>query len=102
MRGQLPIGSILAGYRIVELIGEGSGGAVYLAEQEETGEPVALKVLADELAHDDRFRRRFLRESTIAAGQWWPAPGPSSIPARRIPWPHDSYAGDRGASLRRA
>ena len=25
-------------------------------------------MLADELAHDDRFRRRFLRESTIAAG----------------------------------
>ena len=68
MRGQLPIGSVLAGYRIIELIGEGSGGAVYLAEHEETGERVALKVLADELARDDRFRRRFLRESTIAAG----------------------------------
>ena len=68
MRGQLPIGSVLAGYRIIELIGDGAGGAVYLAEQEERGERVALKVLADELAHDDRFRRRFLRESTIAAG----------------------------------
>jgi serine/threonine protein kinase len=68
MRGQLPIGSVLAGYRIIELIGEGAGGAVYLAEQEEGGERVALKVLADELAHDDRFRQRFLRESTIAAG----------------------------------
>jgi serine/threonine protein kinase len=51
-----------------KLIGEGAGGAVYLAEQAESGERVALKVLADELAHDDRFRRRFLRESTIAAG----------------------------------
>jgi ABC-type transport system substrate-binding protein len=68
MRGQLPIGAVLAGYRIIELIGEGSGGAVYLAELQETGERVALKVLADELARDDRFRRRFLRESTIAAG----------------------------------
>src|SRR4051794_13282784 len=68
MRGQLPIGSVLAGYRIVGLIGEGAGGAVYLAEQGETGERVALKVLADELTRDDRFRRRFLRESTIAAG----------------------------------
>jgi tRNA A-37 threonylcarbamoyl transferase component Bud32 len=67
MRGQLPTGSVLGGYRIIELIGEGAGGAVYLAEQEERGERVALKVLADELAHDDRFRRRFLRESTIAA-----------------------------------
>jgi serine/threonine-protein kinase len=68
MRGQLPIGSVLAGYRIIGLIGDGAGGAVYLAEQEESGERVALKVLADELARDDRFRRRFLRESTIAAG----------------------------------
>jgi ABC-type transport system substrate-binding protein len=68
MRGQLPIGSVLAGYRIIELIGEGAGGAVYLAEQDERGERVALKVLADELAHNDRFRQRFLRESTIAAG----------------------------------
>jgi serine/threonine protein kinase len=68
MRGQLPIGSVLAGYRVIELIGDGAGGAVYLAEQGEGGERVALKVLADELAHDDRFRRRFLRESTIAAG----------------------------------
>src|SRR3954469_3649127 len=68
MRGQLPIGSALAGYRILELIGEGAGGAVYLAENEASGERVALKVLAEELAHDDRCRRRFLRESTIAAG----------------------------------
>jgi serine/threonine protein kinase len=42
MRGQLPIGSVLAGYRIIELIGEGAGGAVYLAEQGESGERVAL------------------------------------------------------------
>src|SRR4051794_10325767 len=68
MRGQLPIGSVLAGCRIIELIGEGAGGAVYLAEREETGERVALKVLPADLTRDDRFRRRFLRESTIAAG----------------------------------
>ena len=41
MRGHLPIGSVLAGYRIIELVGGGSGGAVYLAEHEETGERVA-------------------------------------------------------------
>jgi hypothetical protein len=28
MRGQLPIGSVLAGFRIIELVGEGAGGAV--------------------------------------------------------------------------
>jgi hypothetical protein len=40
MRGQLPIGSVVPGYRIIELIGAGAGGAVYLAEQEERGERV--------------------------------------------------------------
>ena len=68
MRGQLPIGSVLAGYRVLDLIGEGAGGTVYLVESEATGERAALKVLASELAHDERFRRRFLRESTLAAG----------------------------------
>ena len=68
MRGQLPVGSVLAGYRVVEPIGEGAAGTVYLVEREETGERAALKVLAPELAHDERFRRRFLRESTLAAG----------------------------------
>jgi ABC-type transport system substrate-binding protein/tRNA A-37 threonylcarbamoyl transferase component Bud32 len=68
MRGPLPIGSVIAGYRVLELIGEGAGGTVYLVEKEGTGERSALKLLAAELAHDERFRRRFLRESTIAAG----------------------------------
>ena len=42
-------------------------GAVYLAEGISTGQRVALKVLAPELARDERFRRRFLRETEIAA-----------------------------------
>ena len=41
-------------------------GAVYLAEELTTGRQVALKVLTAELAHDDRFRQRFLRESQVA------------------------------------
>jgi serine/threonine-protein kinase len=41
-------------------------GVVHLAEDGD-GRRVALKLLAPELAHDDRFRRRFLRESTAAA-----------------------------------
>src|SRR4051794_26943234 len=64
---QLPAGSVLAGYRIVSLLGEGSTGAVYLAERP-GGEQVALKVLAPEFAEDERFRKRFVRESEIAAG----------------------------------
>jgi hypothetical protein len=42
-------------------------GAVYRASEEGLGRKVALKVIAPELAQDERFRERFLRESRIAA-----------------------------------
>jgi serine/threonine protein kinase len=42
-------------------------GAVYRAQEEGLGRKVALKVIAPELAQDERFRERFLRESRIAA-----------------------------------
>src|SRR5256712_3517746 len=42
-------------------------GTVYLAEETRTGRRVALKLLAPELARDERFRRRFLRETELAA-----------------------------------
>ena len=60
-------GSTVAGYRILSLIGEGAMGTVFRAEAA-NGDVVALKLLAPALAHDERFRRRFLRESRIAAG----------------------------------
>jgi serine/threonine-protein kinase len=61
------LGSRLAGYRIERMLGRGGMGVVYLAEQERLHRPVALKVITPELADDGRFRRRFLRESEIAA-----------------------------------
>jgi len=61
------VGSELAGYLIEALIGRGGMGAVYRAEEEGLGRKVALKVIAPELAEDERFRERFLRESRIAA-----------------------------------
>jgi serine/threonine protein kinase len=42
-------------------------GVVYLAEQRFPRRKVALKVLAPELARDERFRDRFVRESNLAA-----------------------------------
>jgi serine/threonine protein kinase len=62
----LTTGSVVAGYRISRLIGRGATGAVYLAE-DGTGRLVAIKLLIPELAHDARFRARFLPESQIAA-----------------------------------
>ncbi len=61
------IGSVLAGYRIEALLGRGGMGAVYLAEQLRLKRKVALKLVAPELANDERFRERLLRESELAA-----------------------------------
>ena len=60
-------GSTVAGYRIETLIGRGGMGAVYRAQEAGLERKVALKVIAPELAADDRFRDRFLHESRIAA-----------------------------------
>src|SRR5215210_4900454 len=60
-------GATLAGFRVRSLVGEGAMGTVYLAENTEHGGLVAIKVLVPQLADDDRFRQRFLRESQLAA-----------------------------------
>jgi ABC-type transport system substrate-binding protein/tRNA A-37 threonylcarbamoyl transferase component Bud32 len=67
MQSEVRTGSVVAGFRVISLIGEGAMGTVYLAEEISTGRRVALKVLATELARDERFRRRFLRESQAAS-----------------------------------
>ena len=66
MSTALTSGSIVAGFRIVRLIGQGAGGTVYLAADAD-GRRIALKVPIAELARDERFRQRFLREAQIAA-----------------------------------
>jgi ABC-type branched-subunit amino acid transport system substrate-binding protein/DNA-binding beta-propeller fold protein YncE len=60
-------GSTLAGYRIEELVGRGGMGVVYRATDLRLDRSVALKLVAPELAQDDRFRERFLKESRMAA-----------------------------------
>src|SRR5918992_1188695 len=60
-------GGEFAGYRIQRLIGRGGMSFVYQAESSRMGRVVALKVLAPELAQDDVFRERFVRESRLAA-----------------------------------
>jgi Serine/threonine protein kinase len=55
-------------YRVQKLIGVGGMGAVWAAVNKRTGKPVALKMLLQSLADDDRARERFRLEA-LAAGR---------------------------------
>ena len=61
------VGDTLGGYTLESVLGRGGMGSVYLATHERLGRKVALKVIAAELAHDEDFRARFLREAQLAA-----------------------------------
>jgi serine/threonine-protein kinase len=67
------IGSEFLGYRIEALLGRGGMSVVYRAHHAGLDRKVALKLLAPELAEDERFRERFLRESKLAASLDHPA-----------------------------
>jgi len=63
----LIVGSELAGYRIERVLGRGGMSIVYRAYDPRLKRAVALKLMAPNLAEDEGFRRRFLRESELAA-----------------------------------
>jgi S1-C subfamily serine protease len=61
------IGDIIGGFTLRSQLGEGGMGVVWLAE-EEAGEQrrAALKVLPEDLSHNEEIRERFLRETRYA------------------------------------
>ncbi|MBT5584521.1 MAG: protein kinase [Phycisphaerae bacterium] len=61
-----PLNETIPGFRLIRLIGRGSDGVVYEAEQERPRRAVAIKVLADAVA-DEQRRQRFEREAETLA-----------------------------------
>jgi len=64
----LTVGAVFAGrYRIVELLGQGGTGSVFVAEDAVSGVQVALKVLRADTQLPGDIRRRFEREAQTIA-----------------------------------
>lgn len=58
-------GKTISGYRFRERIGRGGMGIVYRAEDLETGEDVAVKMLRHDLVYDRQAAKRFVREAEV-------------------------------------
>jgi serine/threonine protein kinase/tetratricopeptide (TPR) repeat protein len=63
----LTSGTVVSHYRVIEKIGAGGMGEVYLAEDTELNRKVALKFLPPHLCQDADCRARFKREAQAAA-----------------------------------
>jgi serine/threonine-protein kinase len=57
----------IAGYRLIELLGEGAMGSVYKARQLSLDRDVAIKVLPPELSKNETYVQRFMTEAKAVA-----------------------------------
>ena len=64
----LNTGTIVSHYRILDRIGAGGMGEVFVAEDTKLSRKVALKFLSPHLCQDKDCRKRFEREARAAAG----------------------------------
>lgn len=74
---RLPRGTMLSGYRIEDVLGEGGMGVVYRAQDTAIGRTVAVKCLHTNLAGDPQVRQRFVREARVL--RTWSHPGAVAV-----------------------
>jgi serine/threonine protein kinase len=79
-------------FRLLNRLGEGGMGRVYLARSRR-GRTVAVKVVQNELARQPDFRRRFSQEITAArrVGDTWTAPVLDADTEAETPWVATGY-----------